>query len=89
MQYLVDKLEYFQNRLSPPSVEALLALKDNLYIPDDRWQYITSTFQLGPGSSLHYIEKHRQALNRRLPMMPTGGGRGYEIVRHHHGSPKQ
>lgn len=37
MQYLVDKLKYFQNRLSSPSVEALLALKDNLYIPDDQW----------------------------------------------------
>lgn len=66
MQYLVDKLKYFQNHLSLPSVEALLALKDNLYIPDDQWHYITSTFQLGPGSSLHYIKKHCQALNQRL-----------------------
>ncbi len=80
LQYLVDHLEFFQGCLTTPSVEALLVLKDTLHISDDRWHHVVTTFQLGAGSSLYHIKKHHSTLNSLLPMTPTDGGKGYEIV---------
>jgi hypothetical protein len=80
MQYLINNLEIFQCCLTTPSVEALLSLKDTLHISDDRWHQVVATFQLGSGSSLYHIEKHRSTLNSLLPMALTDRGRGYEII---------
>jgi hypothetical protein len=49
MEYLVSEVEFFNKRLGNPEIEVLLALKDELRIPDDWWQpdrKATSTPQL-------------------------------------------
>jgi len=47
VKYLVQHSLALHPYLSRPSVEALLALKDCLHIPDDHWQVLQSTFNLG------------------------------------------
>jgi hypothetical protein len=73
MEYLVSEVEFFNKRLGDPEIEVLLALKDELRIPDDWWQQVVSTFNLGRGGNLHQIEKLRQRLNSALPVNPTPG----------------
>ncbi len=80
MEYLVSKVEFFNKQLGDPGIEVLLALKDELHIPDDQWQQVVSTFNLGRGGNLHQIEKLCQHLNSTLPINPTPGRQGYEIV---------
>jgi hypothetical protein len=38
VKYLVQHSQALHPYLSRPSIEALLALKDRLHIPDDHWQ---------------------------------------------------
>ncbi len=81
MEYLIKEVEFFNKRLGDPEIEVLLALKDELRIPDDWWQQVVSAFNLGKGGNLHKIEQLRQRLNAVLPVNLSPGWRGYEIVR--------
>jgi hypothetical protein len=71
---------FLQACMTPPTVETLLALKDDLHIPDDWWHQVVGTFKLGAEASLHHIEKARHRFNNILLISPTPVGVGYEVV---------
>ena len=80
MEYLIKEVEFFNKCLGDPKIKVLLALKDELHIPDDQWQQVVSAFNLGKGGNLHKIEQLRWCLNAVLPVNPIPGWRGYEMV---------
>lgn len=75
---LIRELPEFQS-VGHPSVDALLAFKDHLHIPDHDWPYVMGVFNLGPECSLYSIRRRRQEVNATIPVEPTPGGRGSQF----------
>lgn len=46
-----------------PSIEALVAFKDRLRIPDEDWGYVVEVMRLGPKCTLHYVKEARHGLS--------------------------
>lgn len=65
-----------------PTIDALLAWKDQRYIPDHDWPYTVRMFNLSKRCSITSIRNRREEMNARLLATPTPGGRGsqYSIV---------
>ncbi len=47
-------------------INTLLAFKDRLSITDADWPYVCEVFELGPESSIHYVRKQRQVVNKTI-----------------------
>ncbi len=80
LEYLMSKVAFFQEKITTPSLEALLALKDQLAIPNDQWALIRKTFNLKNEGKLYQIEQLHHVMNETLSIHLTPGGRGWEIV---------
>lgn len=79
--FLVNNVPRLQRKcakLNKPAIEALLAFKDRLRIPDHDWSFVVETFDLGADASLHHIRKLRTTTNNELGVETTLGGRGAE-----------
>lgn len=73
---------YLARPQEQPSLEALLAFKDRLFIPDDHWDDVRYTFNLDKEYSRHHIETLRTKMNSTLDIHLTEGKRGYQIDIH-------
>jgi hypothetical protein len=53
--YLMKLPQFFEKRSSwtPPSLEELLEFKDQMAIPDNKWNKFVKTLNLGSTSTLH------------------------------------
>ena len=80
IEYLRTEVEELRMELTKPSLEALLALKDQLAIPDDDWDLVVRTFGAKAVAKLHRLEALQRRMNNELPITPTAGGRGWEVV---------
>lgn len=62
-----------------PTKEALLTFKDQLRIPDSKWQFVLDTFGLSKEFSLHHIRKLRNEWDSFMVPKKTIGGKGSEL----------
>lgn len=79
---IVENGSEFSGKLQkapPPTIEALLTFKDQLHIPDHKWNYIMETFDLPKECSLHQIRKLRTTWSGELKTQPTLGAHGSEL----------
>lgn len=65
------------NRLSFPSLQALLEMKDILKISDHNWSVVDSTFGLPQNRRITAIRAHRTTTQNKV-LSPTPGGRGFQ-----------
>ncbi len=59
-----------------PDIDALLALKDDLCIPDAKWSTVVETFQLSENCTLYQIRKRREVINKSLGLITKTPGNG-------------
>lgn len=52
--------------VNPPSLEQLLALKDDLLITDAKWEVLCKTFNLGRYANMYRIRRYRSTKNESL-----------------------
>jgi hypothetical protein len=80
-------LHSIQNRLAqwthsyfptPPSLRALLAFKDYLMIPDQKWSFVRKTFGLGNDYSLSLVKALQKEMTSQLAPQKTPGS-GYVL----------
>lgn len=62
-----------------PPTDTLLALKDQLYIPDHAWPLVCAVFNLGRQGSLATLRNRRSEINNLLPTVQTPSGQGSAI----------
>jgi hypothetical protein len=63
-----QELEHLGSSDKEPPVDHLLALKDDLCIPDAKWGSVVETFHLSSKCSLYYIRKRRDQLDKYIPI---------------------
>lgn len=68
-------IEMLSKPKEEPSTEALLHLKDRLFITDKNWKYIVKTFSLRSGK-LCTIKEYRTAINKKAKVTKTANGKG-------------
>jgi hypothetical protein len=81
IMFLLDNIPLLKKQcrqLEEPAIEALLAFKDRLRIPDHDWRVVVDTFNLSESSSIHHVRKLRAETNAELNVCRTIGGRGCE-----------
>jgi hypothetical protein len=55
-----------------PSIEELLAFKDEMQIPTNKWHSVVATFGLGRHGNISQVRELQDKLNTTLPIKPTG-----------------
>jgi hypothetical protein len=79
VRYLQENVPAFEELMSKPTREVLLAYKDKMHIPDHRWHITVHTFRLGDYATIHHLKKIRKQENEELPIVMTPGGNGAQI----------
>lgn len=75
-----NELENIRDSDNEPTIDTLLALKDDLCVPDSKWASVVQTFHLSHKCSIYYIRKRRNALDNYIPISKTNGnGRQQEL----------
>lgn len=62
-----------------PNIDTLLALKDELRVPDHAWPLVCAVFRLGRNGSIHTVRQHRTEINAVMPTVTTPGHSGSAI----------
>jgi len=79
IQYLKANIAEF-NELTyhQPALDAVLAWKDRIRVPDHQWPYTMDVFHLDKERSVYYLSKRKKEINSQMPPEPTGGN-GYQF----------
>lgn len=76
-----EELEHLRLCQKEPDIDTLLALKDDLCIPDAKWATVVQVFQLSDQCTLYQIRKRRKVVEGTMgPITETrGNGRQQEL----------
>lgn len=79
IRYLKENIAEFQEiRYHQPALDAVLAWKERVRIPDHEWPYTMDLFYLQDGLSVYYLNKRKHEINDEMQAESTGGT-GYQF----------
>lgn len=79
IRYLKANIREFDELLPrQPALDAVLAWKDRMKIPDRDWNYTMDVFTLANGLSVYYLNKRKKEINTEM-LPESTGGTGFEL----------